>query len=89
MVALATAVVVAVTTHPLARLTPWLLERQPLRWIGLRSYGLYLWHWPVFMVTRPYSDVALDGLPLLALPVGVDFGRTLVTSLQRQGDKSA
>ena len=26
---------------------------QPLRWIGLRSYSLYLWHYPIFCVTRP------------------------------------
>ena len=43
------------------------LARNPLRWIGLRSYSLYLWHWPVFMLTRPQLDIALDGLPLLAL----------------------
>jgi peptidoglycan/LPS O-acetylase OafA/YrhL len=23
----------------------------PLRWVGIRSYGIYLWHWPVIALT--------------------------------------
>ena len=71
LIATATALVIAALTHPQARLLPRLLAWSPLPAIGLRSYGLYLWHWPVFMVTRPYIDVPLDGPPLLALRLAI------------------
>src|SRR5260370_25144613 len=28
-----------------------LLSWKPLRWLGIRSYGVYLWHWPVIAIT--------------------------------------
>jgi peptidoglycan/LPS O-acetylase OafA/YrhL len=42
-----------------------------MRWLGVRSYGICLWHWPVFMVTRPELDVPFGGLPLLALRMAI------------------
>ena len=60
-------VVVAVAAHPAARLMRVLLGNGPIRWIGIRSYGIYLWHWPVYQITRPELDVPVRGFPLLAL----------------------
>ena len=43
-------------------------------WIGLRSYGIYLWHWPVLMLTRADQDVPFSGIGLTALQVGLTVG---------------
>ncbi len=70
-VAVATALSIAVAVHPSSRALPWLLGWWPLRWLGLRSYSIYLWHWPVFVFTRPQIDVPFDGPALLALRLGL------------------
>lgn len=62
----ATVVVVATVAHPASRLGA-VLSRQPLRWLGLRSYSLYLWHWPIFEMTRPGVDIHAPGWLVLLL----------------------
>ncbi|MST94180.1 MAG: acyltransferase [Pedosphaera sp.] len=74
LTALATAELLAVAVHPRARLVPRVLSWGMLRWVGLRSYGIYLWHFPVFAVTRPQLDVPLDGTSLLAVRLALTLG---------------
>jgi peptidoglycan/LPS O-acetylase OafA/YrhL len=68
--ALIVATLIAAASHPGVGLGR-AMGTQPWRYIGQRSYGLYLWHWPVFMATRPGLDLPLDGVPLLVLRLGL------------------
>jgi hypothetical protein len=74
LIALATAGLIASVvcqrTHYVSRALGW----EPLRWLGLRSYGIYLWHWPVYMITRPQLDISLEGVPLFILRVALTLG---------------
>ena len=43
--------------HPASRFAP-LISTAPFRWVGQRSYGIYIWHWVIFQVTRPSVDLS-------------------------------
>ena len=43
--------------HPASRFAP-IISSAPFRWIGQRSYGIYIWHWVIFQVTRPSVDLS-------------------------------
>ena len=49
-----------------ARLLSW----TPLRAVGLVSYGLYLWHWPVYL-TLTHARTGLEGAALLGAKLTV------------------
>jgi peptidoglycan/LPS O-acetylase OafA/YrhL len=70
LVALCTAVLIAVVVHPAASLGR-ALGSAPLRWIGVRSYGIYLWHWPVMMLSRPGIDVPWRGTFVVLAQIAV------------------
>jgi len=68
------ALVVLVAVHPATTITGGLLGTSAMVWIGKRSYGIYLWHWPVFLVTRPGVDIPLTGIPLFTFRVAITVG---------------
>ncbi len=75
---------IVVATHPRSWVAKALSVR-PLVWLGRRSYAVYLWFWPVFMLTRPHADVPLRGTPLLVLRIAITLA--LATASYRWVEK--
>ena len=68
---LAALVLAVVTVQPSAHLSR-VLSVRPLIAIGVMSYGVYLYHWPLFLWLSP-ERTHLDGLPLFAVRLVVTF----------------
>ncbi len=51
-----TAILVVVAAHPALKFGQ-RLGNPVLKWFGDRSYGIYLWHWPIFVLMRSGIDI--------------------------------
>jgi peptidoglycan/LPS O-acetylase OafA/YrhL/lysophospholipase L1-like esterase len=76
LLAVATAAVVAAVAWP-GSLVGVALGWRPLRWIGVRSYGIYLWHYPVIVLTTPVN--ATEDLTRATLQIFASIGLAAVS----------
>lgn len=67
-----TLILLAALLQPASLWTRSIFSLPPLEWLGQRSYGLYLWHWPIFRLVAPENQ-ELSGL-------GLRLGLTLVVT---------
>jgi peptidoglycan/LPS O-acetylase OafA/YrhL len=86
LVSIASTVAIAVVVHPGAPVARTALGWRPLVAVGRRSYGLYLWHWPVFVVLDATSaDIGRVALATVVSIVLSEASYRLVEQPLRHG----
>ena len=76
--AIAIAAVIAAVVQPQRGPLGRLLSLSPLRGLGRISYGVYLWHWPVYLVLTPVRT-GWHGYGLLAVQVAVTLALAIAS----------
>ena len=85
----ATLLLIAATTHQGA-VAGKLLGHPALVWVGTRSYGLYLYHWPVFQMIRKQANIQMSisqiilGV-LITVPITEASYRFIETPIRKNG----
>lgn len=65
-----TALLIICVCHPsgiLGKLLAW----KPLSWIGTRSYGIYLWHYPIMVLSTPVYEIGNPSYLRVALQLAI------------------
>ena len=70
--------VIAAAAHPRRGPIAWLCSWRPLCALGLISYGVYLWHWPVDLVVTS-SRVGVHGWALTAVQAAITLAIALAS----------
>lgn len=78
LAAVACALVIAAAVQPGRSFVRAALSPEPLRYVGKISYGLYLWHWPIYL-TLTEDRTGLDGTPLLLTRILLSVGFAAVS----------
>ena len=70
---------VLILTAPTSGKDPfrWLLTRGWMQWLGLRSYAIYLIHWPLFVTVTPTDMSQSEGILSVALLVSLYLGHLI------------
>jgi peptidoglycan/LPS O-acetylase OafA/YrhL len=67
LVGLASIAIIAAAVHPHTMLAKRVLGNPVLVYIGQRSYGLYLFHWPIFQFYRQFAGKGLNVIEFVLL----------------------
>ena len=76
--AIAAGAVIAAAAHPEPGPLARALSVRPFVGLGIISYGVYLWHWPIYLWLNP-DRVGLSGWPLLAVRLAVTLAVATVS----------
>ncbi|MEO5975384.1 MAG: acyltransferase family protein [Ilumatobacteraceae bacterium] len=81
----ASCIVIAVVVHPSFTFIKWFVSRPLFVEIGRRSYGLYLWHWPIFVITGARDSINALAVALAATVIVNELSYVLIEQPARRG----